>query len=110
MKGLLATAMLLLAEPASAQWYEWRDANGTVHVTNQVPEVVSEAPPGAAPAEPDRDELLRREARLAERQAHLRLLRRNAPSDAASLELENLLADEVRAEAAGIAALRGGQP
>lgn len=128
---ILGATLYALPLAARAQWYEWRDADGTRHVTNQFTETsdrssgpvampfgaasqisapATEPVPAvaAAPALDGREEeLRRREVRVGERRAHLELLRRSrATRTADQLELENLLDDEVRAEVAAIGALR----
>ena len=93
---------------AGADWYQWRDASGTVHVTNQVAIPRPTAQPAVAPppAEPPAagddapaDPHSGRRARLEENRAHLALLRASGRSDPAALAMENQLQDAIRADA-----------
>jgi hypothetical protein len=92
---------------AGADWYQWRDASGTVHVTNQVAIPRPTAQPAVAPpAEPPvpsddapPDPQSGRRARLEENRAHLGLLRASGRTDPAALAMENQLQDAIRADA-----------
>ena len=99
---------------AGADWYQWRDASGTVHVTNQVavpratPQPASAPPPAQAPVAaagaPSEDPAAAdpqsgRRARLEENRAHLALLRASGRTDPAALAMENELQDAIRADA-----------
>lgn len=98
---------------AGADWYQWRDASGTVHVTNQVaipratPQPAVAPPPAQAPGAvdgaPEEDPAAAaargRRARLEENRAHLALLRASGRTDAAALAMENQLQDAIRADA-----------
>lgn len=105
--AVLAWVPLLLG----ADWYQWRDASGTLQVTNQparqLPPAAppAGAPPAAAPAAAESaDEggaaaaRRARERRLTDNQAHLELLRASGRDDAAALALENQLEDAIRAD------------
>lgn len=127
----LGLAFVFLPASLSAQWYEWRDDRGVVHVTNQPAprqppqgETSASAPAAEAagaqavggvslsahpnPADAAAEQLRRHEARLADREAYLRLLRAAGVDSAARREQENLVVDEARRERAAIDALRAG--
>ncbi|MDX2166348.1 MAG: DUF4124 domain-containing protein [Deltaproteobacteria bacterium] len=131
-----------LTSPAAvlAEWYEWRDASGTLHVANQVsnPAVVTNsfsrleygtkgravdgtaaaapadaaaaAAAGSSPAHPSDDRRQRLEHRLRSNLAHLALLQAAPGGDAGRAELQNTLTDAVRADRAALAALAQDEP
>jgi hypothetical protein len=125
---------LWFSSPALSQWYSWRDAGGGLHVTDQFATIPEDArsraevvpfggrvpradagsakpdagvTPPASDTDPVQTEIARREERLAERQAHLQLLRGSTAGHTdEQLRLENLLDEEIRTEAETLAALR----
>ena len=136
---LLFVYVLWFATPAACQVYDWKDEQGTVHLTQQIaPQPPAEPPsteggdaghhqsdgsgtsalplPSPSESDPARDELSRHEARLVALQAHVQLLQASAASRTPDqLRMENLLDDEIRAETSATAELRrkladGGAP
>jgi hypothetical protein len=110
---------------APAEWYQWRDANGTLHVANQATAPDKQAPaaaretttagspvttlttnPSAAvAADPRADRRHRLQLRLQNNLRHLALINGAPAGDPGRAELQNTLTDAVRADREALAAL-----